>query len=169
MGAPHPVGARIIKLDTRLARVEMGAHEWNEALAFLAPPANALATDARAATASLTLPHAASRPWAPAHLRAKRITGGDVVVSWIRRARIGGDAWGPGEPPLGEPAESYQLDIFDGVALKRSVSCPGAAFAYTAAMQTADFGSLPSSLRLQVAQIGASGATGLKKELTIPL
>lgn len=169
MGAPHAVGARIIKLDTRLVRADVGAHEWGEAVTFIVPPALALSTDVRAATAVLTLPHAASRPWAPAHLAAKRVTGGDVSVSWIRCARTGGDAWGPGEPPLGESTESYQLDIFDGTALKRSVICAAAAFTYTAAMQTADFGSLPTSLRLQVSQIAGSGATGLKKELTIPL
>jgi hypothetical protein len=73
------------------------------------------------------------------------------------------------DPSLSEPVESYQLDIFDGATLKRSVACATANFTYTAAMQTADFGSLPSSLRLQVAQLGANGATGLKKELTIPL
>jgi hypothetical protein len=169
MGAPHPLGARIVKLDTGLVRTEIGAHEWNEALEFLAPPAGALSSDARAATAMLTLPHAAARPWAPAHLKAKRIPGGDVLVSWIRCSRTGGDAWGPGEPPLGEPAESYQLDIFDGATLKRRVACSTSGFTYTAAMQTADFGSLPSLLRFQVAQIAASGAIGLNKGLTIPL
>ncbi|MGH6949617.1 MAG: baseplate multidomain protein megatron, partial [Vitreimonas sp.] len=34
MRAPHPVGARIVALDRRLARTEIGAHEWHEALPF---------------------------------------------------------------------------------------------------------------------------------------
>jgi hypothetical protein len=59
MAAPHPVGARIVKLDARLTRCAVGAHEWNEELIFVAPPAGALPSDARAATLMATLPNAA--------------------------------------------------------------------------------------------------------------
>jgi hypothetical protein len=153
MRSPHPVGARIVKLDSRLARVDIGAHEWNEPLTFAAPPANAPATDARAEHLTLTLPHAALRPWAPVHLRAKRQASGDVAISWVRCARQGGDAWGPGEPPLGAPMESYVLDIFDGAGvLKRSVNVTTPGYLYGAADQVTDFGAPPASLRLRVAQ-----------------
>lgn len=169
MRAPHPVGARIVKLDTRLARVEIGPHEWNEPLTFTAPPANTVATDARAEHFTLTLPHAALRPWAPAHLRARRTPGGDVAISWVRCARLGGDSWGPGDPPLGSAPESYVLNILDGDDLKRSVNVTMPAYLYGVADQTADFGAPPASLRLRVAQMGENGAPGLNKELTITL
>lgn len=169
MRTPHPVGARIVKLDARLTRLEIGAHEWGQALAFAAPPAGALESDTRATQLTLTLPHAAARPWAPAHLRAKRVAGGDVAISWIRAAPSGGDFWGAGDPPIGFASEAYQLDILDGAVVKRSVTVPGPSYIYTFAAQTADFGGLPASLRLRVAQIGEFGATGLNKELTILL
>jgi hypothetical protein len=170
MRSPHPIGARIVKLDSRLARADVGAHEWNEPLAFAAPPANAPATDARAEHLTLTLPHAALRPWAPVHLRAKRQASGDVVISWVRCARQGGDAWGPGEPPLGAPVESYVLQILDGAGvLKRSVNVITPGYLYGAADQVTDFGAPPVSLRLRVAQMGENGAPGLNKELTITL
>jgi hypothetical protein len=169
MRAPHPIGARIVKLDARLARAEIGAHEWNEPLTFAAPPAHALATDPRAERLTLTLPHAALRSWAPTHLRAHRQASGDVAISWVRCARVGGDTWGPGEPPLGAPAEGYVLDIFDGSDLKRSVNVTSPAYLYGAADQIADFGAPPASLRLRVAQMGENGAPGLNKELTITL
>jgi hypothetical protein len=169
MREPHPVGARIVKLDARLARAEIGAHEWNEPLAFAAPPASAPATDPRAEHLTLTLPRAASRPWAPSHLRGKRLPSGDIAISWIRCARQGGDNWGPGDPPLGAPAESYVLDILDGDDLKRSVNVANPTYLYGAAAQIADFGAPPASLRLRVAQMGENGAPGLNKELTITL
>lgn len=170
MRSPHPVGTRIVKLDARLARADMGAHEWGEPLAFSAPLSGAAASDARAETFSLALPHAATRPWAPAHVRAKRVAGGDVAISWVRCARIGGDAWGPGDPPLGEPSEGYVLEILDsGTLLKRRVNVSTPGYLYGAADQTADFGAPPASLRLRVAQIGENGATGLNTELTITL
>lgn len=169
MRAPHPVGARFVVIDHRLSRLDVGAYEWGEALSLVAPPFGAAASDASATQAPVTLPHAALRPWPPAHLRARRVGGGDVAIGWVRRARLGGDAWGAGEPPLGEAAESYRLEILDGAAVVRSVTAAAPAFLYTAADQTADFGAPPASLRLRVAQIAASGAPGLNKELTITL
>jgi hypothetical protein len=169
MRAPHPAGARIIKIDARLARANIAAHEWGEVLTFIAPPAGAPPSNNRAEHAELILAHAAARPWAPAHLRAVRDGAGDVSINWVRCARSGGDSWGPGEPPLGFPAEAYVLEVLDsGVAVRtETISLPS--FLYSAAAQTADFGSLPGSLHIRVAQIGESGATGLNSELTITL
>lgn len=168
MRAPHPIGARIVKLDERLARIDIGAHEWGEALPFSAPPAGALPTNPRAALSAIALPHAGARPWAPAHLRARRLGSGDIEISWVRCARSG-DTWGTGEPPLGAPSESYRLEILDGDTLKRGVTAPSSSHTYAVVDQIADFGTPPASLRLRVAQIGADGAPGLNKELTITL
>ncbi len=169
MRAPHVVGTRIVKLDDSLVRADIAPHEWNEALLFTAPPVGGVATDARAAQTRLTLPHAALRPWAPAHLRAKRGGGGDVSLSWVRCARAGGDYWGPGEPPLGAPSEAYLLEILDGGAVKRSIAVTSPAYIYVAADQTADFGAPPASLQIRVAELDAAGSPGLNTELTITL
>lgn len=169
MRTPHPVGARIVKLDQRLARVSVNAHEWHEPLRFVVPPADAPPSSNRAESMDLVLPRAATRPWAPAHLRAAREASGDIAVSWVRCARVGGESWGPGEPPLGVPTESYRLEVLDGGAVVRSETISLPTFMYTAAAQTAVFGSLPGSLHLRVAQMGESGATGLNTELTITL
>ncbi|MEZ5972999.1 MAG: phage tail protein [Hyphomonadaceae bacterium] len=169
MRAPHPVGARIIKMDRRLARADVAAHEWGEALKFIAPPSEMLPTSARAEAATVTLPHAAVRPWAPAHVRAARAASGDVLITWVRCARLGGDSWGPGEPPVGVPTESYVLEVLDGSDPVRTEATDLPSFTYSAAAQTADFGILPGSLHIRVAQVGESGATGLNTELTITL
>lgn len=170
MAAPHVGGARVVMLDQKLARMNIGAHEWGEALNVVAPPSGAPSTHNRAARVSVTLPHTAARPWAPAHVRARRDGAGDVAISWLRCARVGGDSWGPGEPPIGEPAEGYRLEVLDGGgAPLRSAETLSSQFIYTAAQQSADFGAPPASLRLRVAQLAASGAPGLNTELTIPL
>lgn len=169
MRAPHPVGARIIKLDQRLARAQVSAHEWLEPLVFITPPAHEFVSSDRSAIIEATLPHAAARPWAPAHLRAVRDASGDVIISWVRCARMDGDAWGPGEPPLGAPTEGYVLEVLGGGEIVRSESVAFPSFIYSAADQTSDFGALPPSLHIRVAQLGESGATGLNTELTITL
>jgi hypothetical protein len=84
--------------------------------------------------------------------------GGDLTLSWVRRARLYGDGWET-EPPLGEEAERYRVEILDGddVARTEEVTAPG--FLYTAAMQAADFPSgTPEPLGVRVAQ--HSGAVG---------
>jgi hypothetical protein len=167
--APHPVGARIVALNQRLARASLGAHEWGEAIAFVAPPYGRAASDPRAATLTATLPHAAVRPWAPAHVRGVRQGSADVALTWMRCARADGDAWGEGEPPLGEPAEAYRLEILSGLTPVRTVETAVPSYLYSAAHQTADFGAPPLSLAIRVMQLRATGAPGLKTELTIPL
>lgn len=56
-------------------------------------------------------------PYAPVHLTAE-ISGSDIVLSWVRRTRIGG-AWrdGTGDVPLAETTEAYEIDVIgpDGV------------------------------------------------------
>ncbi|MGE3930184.1 MAG: glycoside hydrolase TIM-barrel-like domain-containing protein, partial [Hyphomonadaceae bacterium] len=169
MRAPHPVGARIVKLDARLARFGVASHEWGDLLTFAAPPPGAGLSDPRTATLEGALPNAGRRAWAPAHVRARRMVSGDVAISWVRRAHKGGDTWAAGDAPL-PMVEAYALDILDGSgAIIRSVAANEASFLYTAGAQVADFGSPPTSLRVRVAQLGESGATGLNTELTIPL
>jgi hypothetical protein len=92
------------------------------------------------------------RPLSPCHLRMHR-DGGDLLFSWIRRTRVGGDAWELADVPLGEEYEAYALDILDGAAVKRSVTSPAPNYRYTAAQLAADFGAIPSSLAIRVAQI----------------
>jgi hypothetical protein len=167
MRAPHPAGARIVRIDDRLARLDIQAHEWGEQLRLVVPPAGA-STAQRAAVADVVLPHAGARLWAPAHLRAVRLSNGDVSVSWVRCARSG-DAWGPGDPPLGAASELYRLDILGGAGLVRSVNVAAPSYVYSAAAQTLDFASPPPNLLFRVAQVGDGGATGLNAELTITL
>jgi GTA TIM-barrel-like domain/Putative phage tail protein len=169
MRAPAPAGARFVKLDAKLARLSVGGSEWGESALALVPEAGGAAADPRVAEASVFLPHAAARPFAPAHLRAVRGEGGDVQISWIRRARIGGDPWGPGEPPLEAAGERYLLEILALDTIVRSAEPDTSAFLYGAADQIADFGALPSTLRVRAAELDRSGVAGLKTDLTMTL
>ncbi len=74
------------------------------------------------------------RPYAPAHFRAARDAAtGDVALSWVRRARVGGDGWEGLDPPLGEDREAYRLTIG-----AREVELSARAYLWTAAQQAAD-------------------------------
>ena len=92
-------------------------------------------------------------PLAPVHLTACR-TGGssDVALSWVRRSRADTDSWTPDDAPLDQPSEAYRLSIYNGLTLVRTMDVTAPSAAYTAAQQTADFGSPPPSFTYTVAQ-----------------
>jgi len=117
-----------------------------------ATPSGAAMTEA-----SFTWTGLALRPWSPAHLRLA-VDGSDLALSWVRRARLYGDGWET-EPPLGEEAERYRVEILDGDDVVRTEETTAPAFTYTGAMQAADFPSgVPEPLAVRVAQ--HSGAFG---------
>jgi hypothetical protein len=78
----------------------------------------------------------------------------DIALNWIRRTRIGGDGWDGGDVPLGEASESYRVEILNGSSVVRTLTVGARSALYTAAQQTADFGSSTfSPLDVRVAQI----------------
>lgn len=105
------------------------------------------------------------RPYSPGTLGH---TGGgasppdDIVFTWLRRSRIGGDIRGEGaDLPLVDGAESYTVEVRNAAdtATLRTTVVTAPTWTYDAAMQAADFpGGLPATLYWRVAQ--ASGIYG---------
>lgn len=99
------------------------------------------------------------RPYAPVHIAGARDASGNLTLTWIRRTRIGG-AWldGGGTVPLSEDRELYDVEILNGSNVVRTFSdLTSPTVGYTAADQSADFGSLPSSFPVRVFQKGTIG------------
>jgi hypothetical protein len=93
------------------------------------------------------------RPFAPVHLKARRDPlSGEVRMSWIRRARYGGDSWEMAEAPLCEEVERYLVEVLDGAALKRSFEVTSPIAAYGAAEQTSDWSAPPAMFEWRVRQ-----------------
>jgi hypothetical protein len=164
--ATAPAGAPVVLLDEALARLEIAAHERGAALVAVAAPAGFPASDGNAAERGFTFADVWARPFAPVHLAARRVPGGDIVLSWIRRARLGGDAWA-GEPPLGEEREAWRVEILSGTTLKRVLETTTTAATYASADQTADFGTLPALLTVRIAQVSARGGLSRAREATL--
>lgn len=93
-------------------------------------------------------------PPAPVDLSARRLAGGHIAISWIRRSRLGW-AWASGaDTPLGEERERYRL-IIAGESFERTEETDVSIFFYTMAMQAADGATGP--LSLSVCQAGDHG------------
>ena len=94
---------------------------------------------------------------------------GDIAITWLRRTRaLAGDSWNAPEVPLGETSELYDLEILNGggSVLRSVTGLPVAAWTYSAAMQTVDFGAPVTSLPLRVFQNGQLGR-GAPAETTL--
>lgn len=100
------------------------------------------------------------------HVRAER-TAGDLTLSWLRRTRIGGDAWETPDVPLSEDWESYEIEILDGESVQRTLSATSNSVVYTAAQQTADFGAPQSAIAVRVYQLSGSYGRGTPRDATV--
>ncbi|WP_269713891.1 baseplate multidomain protein megatron [Caulobacter sp. NIBR2454] len=130
-------GAAVVMLDEALVRLEVFEAELGLPLIWRAAPAGGPPGGLAMTQAEFAWRGAALRPWAPAHLRARRV-GEDVVVSWVRCARTGGDGWDGFEVPLGEEVERYRVQVVVGGAVVRTVEAAAPGWIYSAAMRATD-------------------------------
>lgn len=152
--------ARIVMLDGALGEIGVTAAELNAPLNWRFGPSNKPIGDTAYVTAVHAFKGIGLRPYAPVHVRAARNTAGDLTLTWTRRTRIGGDSWEAAEVPLSEESERYEVDILDGVSLKRTLPATSPAAVYTSAQQIADFGAAPSSIAVRVYQLSATYGRG---------
>ncbi len=159
-----PAGRRVVLLDGVPRQVTLPDAARGLTRHYRYGPARRPLTDPSWRHAARAFSGIGLRPWAPVHLRVRQ-TGGDLAISWVRRARIGGDGWEGREVPLGEARETYLLRISaNGVLLRKAeLGAPG--FAYTAAMRTADGAAGP--LVVQVAQISEAFGPGPFAEIAV--
>jgi hypothetical protein len=159
MRSPLAPGAPFILLDGALARVDLAEDELGLAFNWRCGPASRDLGSAH----YLQLAHAfrgdGLKPLSPVHVRAAR-SGGDVHLTWVRRTRTGGDSWDTVDVPLGEAEERYEIDILDGATVKRTLTATTPAAIYTAAEQTADFGTPQPSIALRLYQLSSTRGRG---------
>ena len=105
------------------------------------------------------------RPYAPAHLKAKALNGGDVARSWVRRTRIDGDSWLSAEVPLGEDREAYVVRVTVAAAIRREVEVTVPGWTYTAAQRAAD--GVSGAYEVGVAQMSARFGPGAFRSLAL--
>jgi hypothetical protein len=99
-------------------------------------------------------------PFSPVQLAGERETSGDLVISWVRRDRIGTELDPTGaELLMSEAVEAYEIEIFSDdspVVLLRTLEASTTSVTYTAAEQAEDLGSPPpAEVFVRVYQISA--------------
>lgn len=144
MGNPAPAGARVVVLDTALSSLPIAEADLGLPWNWRVGPAARSVTDDSYAALGFTPTGRGLVPFAPVHVEQPWRTArspGDLTIRWSRRSRaLVADAWEQVEVPLAEDQESYDVQILDGAAIKRTLTSSTTSVLYAAAQQTADWG-----------------------------
>ena len=161
-------GARFVLLDEAVVQADMSPDEVGLDFRWKYGPANLSIDD----PSYLDQVHAFSglglKPLRPAHVRGVLDPGtNDLILSWVRRTRIGGDSWDTLEVPLGEDEEAYEVEILDGSSVIRTLSSNLPRITYFHADQIADWGAAQSSYQIRLYQLSASYGRGHAREVIV--
>ncbi|MGH8585288.1 MAG: phage tail protein [Gammaproteobacteria bacterium] len=106
--------------------------------------------------------------YSPVHIKGSRNSSGDLTITWIRRTRAEAEWRDLVDTPLFEDAESYELEILDGVDVVRTfMSLTAATQVYSSADQVTDFGSNQAAVSVKVYQVSTDRARGFPGEATV--
>ncbi|HWC97233.1 MAG TPA: phage tail protein [Candidatus Sulfopaludibacter sp.] len=113
-----------------------------------------LGADLTSATSQqLTLTGADRKPYAPVQISGSRDMSNNLTIAWIRRTRFGWINLSQDPVPLSEDSELYDVEIYSGASVVRTISgVTSPTASYTAAQQTTDFGSAQASVAVRVYQ-----------------
>ena len=160
-------GARFVLLDRAVGEMSLSRDEVGRPLSLRIGPASRAISDASYIETIRAFQGAGLRPFAPAHVRGRRLQSGDLEITWVRRTRVGGDAWEQSETPLGEDQELYEIDILAGGAVRRTLRSVTSSLTYAATAQIEDFGSIQPTVSLKAYQLSPSYGRGSPARATL--
>lgn len=158
MGNPTPAGSRMFVFDpTRWGRISGSSSLMNTVMPLRTGPIGLDPSDGRYRDVAVTPRGVALRPYAPVHLDQVKEAGGNIILTWTRRTRFGGDDWAYDDVPLNESVERYDVVITGG----RTVTVTNSnTLTYALAQQITDFGSGQASVGWTIYQISATFGRG---------
>ena len=164
MRDPVPTGARVVILDDALKQLALSQSEYALPFNYLWGPQGKPLSDPAYQGAALQFKGVGLRPLSPVQLRAVYASGGDLLLSWLRRDRDpASDGWDQVEIPMSEASQSYDVEILDGggAVVRTFASLPSPSATYSAAEIASDFpGGLPSPFRFTVYQLSSVSGRG---------
>ena len=164
--SPLAAGARVVVLDAALAAVAMVGEDIGRPYWWRWVPAGGDPADAVFGAQQHAFRGVGRRPFAPVHLRADA-AGADRVLSWVRRTRIEGDGWGDADPPVGESALLFRVEVGPEGAPVRVAEVSATSWTYSAAEILAD--GLSGAVPVRVAQVSERWGPGPSAVLSLHL
>ncbi|MEX0852249.1 MAG: hypothetical protein WD036_03070 [Bauldia sp.] len=167
MRAPLPAGAPVVSLDGAVDQLQAALAERGQGRFYKWGPTPLDLSDPAWQQETFTARAVGLMPWSPVHVAGVRNGSGDLSISWARRTRIGG-VWADGtDIPLNEESERYEVDILNGSTVVRTIAVTSPTASYTAAQQTADFGTPQSPVAVRIYQLSATVGRGWPAAATL--
>lgn len=123
--------------------------------------------EAGTASIAFTPANVRQKPFSPVAITGRRDISGNITINWKRRTRIGGEWKNNIDAYLGETIESYQIDVFNGPIIVRTLSSFTNQVVYGTAEQTQDFGSIQASVVIKVYQMSTVVGRGYSGDATV--
>jgi len=119
--AAHAIGDRFVLLnDSAVYRVQIPDSRLSSAIKYRFVPYDE--EPSSISPLDVTYHGYAYWPYAVAHLAAVDAGGGDYDVSWVRRTRLDGEWRDNVDVPLSEVAESYRVEVWNGLTKVHSAN-----------------------------------------------
>jgi len=159
-----PEGTDVVVLDAAQIELDVPPERLGLDLHVRVGPADRSYSDPRFIHQVVVPMGVGYRPYAPVHLAGSRLANSDIDLTWIRRARTGGDRWDLADVPLSEAGEAYVVKVFDGETLVREVTTTAQSWTYSSAQQTTD--GIAGGITFDVAQVSEIYGSGLSARMT---
>lgn len=154
--ATHVAGESFYLLSDYLERLEGTPGDIGKELLFKAITDGQSTDDVSPVT--VTVVGNSLKPYAPINLAATVDPLLNITFSWTRRDRKAGDRTDYANLPMSEVKELYEIDVYSGSTIVRTLFSSAPNYIYTAANQVADFGSITTTISITIYQI--SGVVG---------
>ena len=163
----HQVGDTVVLVSRQtMQRLGLPQSDIGKELDYKAVSVDGKTLDQVTAQA-LTFEAAGLKPYSPCHVTGRRDGSGSLTIDWVRRTRVGGEWRDAVDASLGEATESYEVDVYNGSTVVRTLSASTPTVTYTAGQQTTDFGSTQASIKVAIYQLSATTGRGYGKEVTL--
>ncbi|MGO9642527.1 MAG: phage tail protein [Candidatus Acidiferrales bacterium] len=162
----HVTGELVIVPGTGMQRIQLPLSVVNQQIYYKGVTAGQ--DPSTVAATEFTILGRDLMPYAPVQIKASRDGSGNLTFTWVRRTRVGWLNLAQDPVPLSEDFERYQLDIYNGSSVVRSITgLAGPTASYSAAQQTTDFGSPQTSVSVKVYQVSAQVGKGFAAAATV--
>lgn len=108
-----------------------------------------------------------ARPRSPVLATGERDEFDNLTIDWVRRIRGFAPGLGYGNVPLDEQTEQYEVDIYNGPTIVRTISTTSSLALYSAAEQTTDGLTPGNDVTIKIYQISATRGRGHAGEFTL--
>lgn len=162
----HGINEVFVLLNlTSMGRSDFGPADWNAERDY--KPVSILNDQADVTAQQFTNTGVGKKPLSPVQVLGVRDGSNGLTVTWIRRSRLRSPGLGNGPVPLGEATELYEVDIFSGANVVRTITATTPTITYTAAQQTTDGLTPGNPVVLRIYQISDVAGRGFPAISTV--